>query len=97
MAHKVRLEGKRSDEMNTRKRFARSGAGKSLDRINKINRIMCSLSLNPVNPVNPGKNYMRKLTADDYAVEAVTGAKALVANGILSREGLGRSTHYVLA
>ena len=94
MAHKVRLEGKRSDEMNTRKRFARSGAGKSLDRINKINRIMCSLSLNPV---NPGKNYMRKLTADDYAVEAVTGAKALVANGILSREGLGRSTHYVLA
>ena len=40
---------------------------------------------------------MRKLTADDYAVEAVTGAKALVANGILSREGLGRSTHYVLA
>ncbi len=38
--------------MNTRMMFARAGAGRFLDRINKINRIAGKV-LNPVNPVIP--------------------------------------------
>ena len=42
--------------MNTRMMFARGAAGRVLDRINMINRILGNGSniLNLVNPVNPG-------------------------------------------
>ena len=40
--------------MNARKIFARAVAGRFLDRINKINRIVGNgWNLNLVNPVNP--------------------------------------------
>ena len=42
--------------MNARKMFARAVAGRFLDRINKINRIVGSDILNLVNHVNPVKN-----------------------------------------
>jgi hypothetical protein len=46
---------KGTDEMNTRMMFERAVAGRFLDRINKIDRILGNGSniLNLVNPVNP--------------------------------------------
>ena len=44
----------RSELMNTRKIFARIVAGRFLDRINRIDRIVGNVRcLNLVNPVNP--------------------------------------------
>ena len=45
----------RNEPMNTQMMFARGAAGRVLDRINKINRILGNGSniLNLVNPVNP--------------------------------------------